>query len=56
LSEGIGKGTTFIVRLPLRKIHGRPEKWTVASTRARPADSEKTVQNIRNNSDVRKAI
>jgi signal transduction histidine kinase len=56
LSEGIDKGTTFIVRLPLRKIHGRSEKWTVSAKRARPANSEKRVQNIRNNSDVRKAV
>jgi signal transduction histidine kinase len=56
LSEGTDKGTTFIVRLPLRKIQDRPEKWTVTARLPRPVKSEKRVQNIRNNSDVRKAI
>ena len=57
-SEGADRGSTFIVRLPIRRKHRRNGVQHASSNGAgstRMAGSVKTTQNIRSNSDIRGA-
>jgi signal transduction histidine kinase len=53
-SDGTDKGTTFIVRLPMRRGPARNESRTPSADKSQSAHSEKRSQNIRTNSDIRR--